>query len=219
MKKVLVLLLMFAMVSSVFACRTDVNSSCEKIQDYFSVKTFLAAGTSCGLELTDEVSWTHDIDLPTDITVNAITEACLRIDAFVVTDFFENDTVGVYYEDVYLGDLRLCGLPLVRTATTFNLGSYLDAAGNQFILDDMLTSILLDGGVDFSAELKFVRNNCRDTIDVVKIMSSSLCMKVCQVDDNNGGGGDGNPTVPAPGAVLLSGFGTVIVGAVRRRKL
>ena len=61
-----------------------------------------------------------------------------------------------------------------------------------------------------------------EDVMVLNLWGNAACTSAMQsqlIKVTTSGGGDDNPVVPAPAAVLLSGFGTCLVGLVRRRSL
>ena len=223
MKKLLSILVLFAMVSSVFACRTDYlpscvnnDSDCLTYKNYSDVRDVLVSSA----RYNDSISWQHDVVLAEPYNTYTLVGATLTISASSsIIDILERtDAVEITFMGVSLGTLDSSSNWPGRggnLTTTFDLSNYY-TANNVSLIDVMSLYLAYGTPLDATAELQFVKDGCWDWADAVSICQSTLNLTLCQ--DTSGGSGD-NAVVPAPGAVLLSGFGTALVGFVRRRSL
>jgi hypothetical protein len=153
--------------------------------------------SASGCWVNDSVAWQHDLNLGSDCQITAAT---LTIDGCGIDNvWWDFDLDGGYEQtdwvDVWLGGNHLG--QLTGNHTVFNL--------SPEVISDI--AAITDAG----ATLTFQNDGYFDCFDTVFLKSSTLSVNC---------GSFGAPVaVPVPGALVLAGLGTAIVGALRRRKI
>lgn len=214
MKKILVALMLLTCGSVSLASKTQPLPPCDgaKLTDSDCLCNILVSTP----KFVDSVSWSHNFALESGYSLGSVNSARLEIKSLGVRNILEqDDTVKIYFMGTELGSLQASRFIGGVETTSFDLGS------NKSVMDGIFNAISSGQNMAVKAELKFVSDSTCwfnwDSEDTVAICQSKLTVCVNQFKDapldNN------TPAVPAPGAILLSGLGTIAVGAIRRHGL
>ena len=154
--------------------------------------------TNCWIPDNTSVSWTHTLN---GLDNCQITEATLTIDGCGIENVWWDFDFDGGYEQTDFVTVTFMGQDLGQlsgNSTTFSLSPYLiEAVTTANAEISFVNDILFQVG-DFVVDF--------DWQDSVFLKSSTLSV-TC-----------GPVAVPVPGALVLAGFGTALVGALRRRK-
>ena len=146
------------------------------------------------------VEWDHSLPLPASVSLSEVQQATLTIEGYGIDNILGDwdgdglnegiDAVAVYMDGLLLGNLQ-------GNVTTFDLDT-------TALTDPLLTSAKI--------EFRFDRNSLADMfwqVDTARLTTSKLNLLTDGLASAN--------IVPAPGAILLCGLGTLLAGHLKRR--